>query len=151
MLIVESGSPKERQARVLLEQSHQMMQDLFPPEENYHLSLDDLVAPNVHFYIARDGVQVCGTGALVVKSGYGEVKSMFTSPAARGRGVASAILRQIEDQAKEVGLDLLRLETADILASAVRLYEGFGFSRCGAFGDYVPNNSSVFMEKSLVG
>lgn len=81
--------------------------------------------------------------------GYGEVKSMFTAPAARGKGVAAALLRQIEDHARQLKLPYLRLETGDELAEAVRLYERHDFRRCGVFGDYRPNAFSVFMEKPL--
>ena len=64
-------------------------------------------------------------------------------------GVAAAILRALEDEARTLGLPLLRLETGDPLASAVRLYERAGFTRCGIFGDYRPNDSSVYMKKPL--
>ena len=74
---------------------------------------------------------------------------MFTSEAARGRGVAAAILRAIEDKARDEGVTLLRLETAAPLESAVRLYTRAGFTPCGIFGDYRPNTTSVYMEKRL--
>jgi putative acetyltransferase len=63
--------------------------------------------------------------------------------------VADAILRQIEDQARDLGLPALRLETAETLAAALRIYERHGFKRRGIFGTYAPNETSVFMEKPL--
>ena len=39
-----------------------------------------------------DGDQMVGTGALAVKDGYGELKSMFVDPEARGKGVGEAIV-----------------------------------------------------------
>ena len=149
MLIVKEADPREEGPRILLEASHVLMQAMFPPEENYFLDIEDLCAPNITFFAARDGAMVIGTGALAAKDTYGEVKSMFTAPDARGRGVAAAILRAIEDAAREQAIPMLKLETGDPLKSAVRLYERAGFSRCDIFGDYVPNSSSVFMEKSL--
>ena len=103
----------------------------------------------MRFFAAREGDVTLGTGALAIKEGYREVKSMFTSPAARGKGVAAALLRAIEDEARSHGLRCLRLETADVLTSAVRLYERVGFARRGIFGEYRPNTTSVFMEKPL--
>ena len=125
------------------------MQELYPPEDNYALDVEELCAPHIHFFAACEEGETLGTGALAVFDGYGEVKSMFTAPAARGKGVAAALLRQIEDQARQLKLPYLRLETGDELAEAVRLYERHGFRRCGIFGSYAPNASSVFMEKPL--
>ncbi|MEX1235582.1 MAG: GNAT family N-acetyltransferase [Roseovarius sp.] len=147
--MIEPAHPLDPAPRALLEQSHAMMLELFEPEENYFLGFEALCAPGVHFITAREGQTVLGTGALVRKDGYGEVKSMFTAAEARGRGVAAAILRALEDHARETGVDLLRLETADILDGAVRLYERNGFVRCARFGDYRPNQTSVYMEKTL--
>ena len=150
MIIVEPGHPKDPQPAALLAQSHALMQSLFPPEDNHYLSLDALCAPHIRFYIARDGERVLGTAALAAMAGYGEVKSMFVAPDARGRGVAQALMRQIEDEGRAQGLAMLRLETGDKLVAAHRLYRSFGFVDCGPFGDYAANGSSLFMEKPLV-
>jgi len=149
MLIVEPGDPRDPQTTALLQASHTLLTTLFEPEDNYFLSIDALCVPGVHFFVAREGDVLMGTGAVAQKDGYGEVKSMFTSAAARGRGVAAAILRALEDHARSLDLTELRLETAHALDAAVRLYERHGFQRCGLFGDYVPNTTSVFMSKTL--
>lgn len=149
MLIVERGTPTHPQAAALLQQSHALMQSLFNPEDNHYLSIDALCAPHIRFFMARRGDQVLGTGALAIMHDYGEVKSMFVAPDARGQGVAQALLRQIEDEARQNRLPLLRLETGDKLAAAHRLYHGAGFQLCPPFGDYTANASSVFMQKPL--
>ncbi|PJI92998.1 putative acetyltransferase [Yoonia maricola] len=149
MIIVERTDPHHPQATALLKQSHALMKSLFPPEDNFYLDIDDLVAPSIHFYAAREGGDILGTGALMIKPDYGEVKSMFVSEAARGKGVAAAILRQIEDTAREEGVSILKLETGNLLHAAHRLYARHGFTNCGVFGDYVTAKSSLFMEKPL--
>ncbi len=149
MIIVERNSPKHPQASDLLRQSHAYLDTHFPPEENFGLDIDGLCVDTIRFFTARIGDTILGTGALSIKDGYGEVKSMFTSPAARGKGVASALLRQIEDEARAEGLPLLRLETGVPLVEAVALYDRLGFTRRGPFGDYPDLASSIFMEKAL--
>ena len=149
MIIVSVTDPHDPQATALLQQSHALMQALFPPEENFYLSIDDLVADDIHFYTARVGEKILGTGALRVCDGYGEIKSMFVDEAARGKGIADAILRQIEDQARDLDLPWLKLETGNILQAAQALYARHGFTPCGPFGDYPAIASSVFMEKRL--
>ena len=149
MIIVARTDPHDPQATALLQASHALMQSLFPPEDNFYLSIDDLCADNIHFFTARENGAVLGTGALAVKDGYGEIKSMFVSEDARGKGVGDALLRQIEDQAKIEFLRMLKLETGNLLHAAHRLYGRHGFSMCGPFGDYTEAASSIFMEKAL--
>ncbi|MRU15880.1 GNAT family N-acetyltransferase [Roseovarius sp. A21] len=150
MLIVEAANPRDPGPRAVLEASHALMRALFPPEDNYFLDLDALCGDSIRFFAARQGEKTLGTGALAIMEGYGEVKSMFTTPEARGKGVAAALLRAIEDEARALSLPALRLETAEALDSAMRLYARHGFTRRGIFGDYRPNQTSVFMEKPLV-
>ncbi len=149
MIIIERTDPHHPQATALLQQSHALMQSLFPPEDNFYLDIDDLVAPDIHFFTAREGADIVGTGALMIKADYGEVKSMFVSETARGKGVAAALLRQIEDTAREEGITILKLETGNVLHAAHRLYARHGFVECGVFGGYETGKSSLFMEKQL--
>lgn len=149
MIIVEKKDPHHPQIKALLKQSHALMQSLFPPEDNFYLDIDDLVDPKIQFYAARIGTEFCGTGALQIKDGYGEVKSMFVAEDARRKGIADAIMRQIEDQARADGLPVLRLETGNALHAAHRLYRRSGFEARGVFGDYPEAKSSIFMEKKL--
>ena len=149
MIVIERSDPKEPQATALLQASHALMQSLFPPEDNSFLSVEELCAEDVCFYTSRKGTQVLATGALVIKTGYGEIKSMFVDPNARGQGVGDAILRALHDLAREKGLGSLKLETGNSLHAALRLYARHGFTPCGPFGDYIANDSSIFMTKTL--
>lgn len=147
MIIVERTDPHHPQATALLRRSHALMQELFPPEDNFFLEIDDLVADDIFFFTGRIGEDILGTGALRIYPDYGEVKSMFVCDSARGKGIGDAILRQIIDTAKESGLRTIKLETGNVLHAAHRLYERHGFVRCGCFGPYTDAASSIFMEK----
>ena len=146
---VRAGDPREPGALACLEASHALMESLFPPEDNHYLSIDALRVPEISFFVAEDAGTVLGTIALARKDGYGEVKSMFVAPEARGRGVARQLLSHLEEVARGMGLPLLRLETGNLLEPAIALYTAQGYRRCGAFGDYAVNGTSVFMEKPL--
>ena len=72
----------------------------------------------------------------------------------RGLGLAKALLRTIEDEARAVGAPVLRLETGIHQQDAIRLYESAGFRPFGPFGPYamMPVNkieTSLFFEKRL--
>jgi len=86
MIMIERSDPKEPQATALLQASHALMQSLFPPEDNSFLSIEELCMPDVYFHTARRGDKVLGTGALAVKPGYGEIKSMFVDQAQGPKG-----------------------------------------------------------------
>lgn len=146
---VTPADPGEARAAALLAASHALMQALFEPGENFNLDLAALRGPDIRFFAAFDGDTCLGTGALALRDGYGEVKSMFVAEAARGRGVAAAILRRIEAEARAQGLTALKLETGTGLDAAQRLYARHGFTRCGSFGAYPDAPSSVFYQKTL--
>ena len=149
MIVIEPAVPTDPGPAALLAEAQRLQAEIFPPEHNHALPTEALLAPEVRFLQAREGDILLGVGAVVLKDGYGEVKSMFTAPAARGKGVAAALLRALEDIARDEGAAMLKLETGDELEAACRLYERHGFRRCGAFGAYVEDGSSVFMEKPL--
>ena len=146
---IEYASPRHPKIRNLLQASHDLMGSLFPAEANHFLSIDALCDANIHFFGVRvDGVyRACG--ALAVKAGYGELKSIFTDPTARGRGLGQKIIQHIEDTARDLGLSKLMLETGSLLHDAHRLYERAGFVLCGPFGAYGPAEFSMFMSKDL--
>ncbi|PZX19079.1 putative acetyltransferase [Palleronia aestuarii] len=148
-LIVEEADPGAPGAAALLRMSHELMESLFPPEENHFLDIEALRAPHMRFFAARQGADVVGTIALAIRDGWGEVKSMFVADLARGTGAADALLRQVEDRAREEGLEVLRLETGDALRAARTFYARHGFREREPFGEYTANASSIFMEKSL--
>jgi putative acetyltransferase len=147
-LTVRPGAPTSPEGRALLGASHALLTSLYPPEDNFFLSVEDLAAPHIDFWIA-EGDRPLGCVALARMDGYGEVKSLFVDPAARGRGVGAALMAALEARAREAGLPLLRLETGDTLTEAHRLYARTGFAPCGPFGDYREGPHSVFMEKRL--
>ena len=146
---VRPGDPRSEAGRALLGASHAYLASLYPAEHNHYLSVDELAQPHIDFWIAEVDGQPRGCIALARMGDYGEVKSMFVDPAARGAGIGAALLSALEERARATGLPVLRLETGDDLYPAHRLYRRHGFTDCGPFGDYEEGPHSVFMEKRL--
>ena len=65
----------------------------------------------------------------------GEIAKMMTAVACRGRGIASALLREAEAIARAQGKTMLVLDTASE-GGASGLYERAGFSFAGELPDY---------------
>jgi putative acetyltransferase len=148
-VVVSLGDPKHHEVILLLKESQNLLIKLFPLEDNYAFSIDELCAENVKFFVASFNKKIIGCGAISIKPDYGEIKSMFVDKSMRGNGVAQKILDQINLEAKKEKLKVLRLETGLKLEAAVRIYIRNGFSFCNCFGEYVENKTSIFMEKSI--
>ncbi|SLN16909.1 putative N-acetyltransferase YsnE [Aquimixticola soesokkakensis] len=149
MLIVELADPRDPAPAALLAQAQALQAEIYPAEHNHALPTEALAQSDIRFFQARWGTEVLGVGAIKLHSDYAEVKSMFTAQSGRGKGVAAALLRALEDAARDEGKAALKLETGDELAAACRLYERHGFTRSTAFGAYEDNGVSVFMTKPL--
>ena len=116
------------------------------------LDPNGLQSPDIGFWAIWEDDALLGVGALRrLSADQGEVKSMHTARAARGRGAGSAMLRHIIATARDGGLSRLSLETGswDYFLPARRLYARHGFVECGPFGDYVPDPNSVFLTLDL--
>ena len=147
MIEVAPADPRAPECRALLAEHHALMESLFPSEANHYLDVDALAAPDIRFLAAREDGALLGVGALALRDGYGEVKSMFTAPQARARGVADAILRALVALSASESRPVLRLETGRGLDAAHRLYARHGFVPCGPFGDYDAGPHSLFFER----
>jgi putative acetyltransferase len=116
------------------------------------LDLSALRTPEIAFWTAWEGEEVIGVGALKQLSAeHGEIKSMHTAEAARGRGVGSALLRHIMAAARARGMSRLSLETGSwaYFIPARALYARHGFVECAPFGEYRADPNSVFMTLQL--
>ena len=138
--------------RALLNEHLQSMHALSPPESVHALDLEKLRAPGITFWSAWEGTVLLGCGALKeLDRTHGEIKSMRTPDAHRRKGTGRAILAHIIETARSRGYERLSLETGSMKAfrPAQRLYESFGFTYCGPFGQYVEDPNSVFMTMRL--
>lgn len=136
----------------LLTEHLRLMRSISPPESTHALDLDGLLAPAITFWTARRGGDLLGCGALkALGEAQGEVKSMHTAAASRGRGIAAAILAAILAEARSRGYRSLNLETGSQpeFAPAVRFYQRHGFTFCPPFADYREDPNSVFMSRGL--
>jgi GNAT superfamily N-acetyltransferase len=110
----------------------------------------DLGPPGGTFLVGyRDGQAVCGGGIKRLPDGACEIKRMYVVPAARGRGVARALLRALEDAARGLGYRIARLDTGPRQPHARGLYESEGYAAIGNFNDNPV--ATFFGEKQLAG
>ena len=142
-------SPDQPDVIALVEALDAYQKPLYPAESHHGIDLAALAAPNVLFAVARDEQgEAVGCGAIVLRQDFGELKRMYVEPRLRGRGLAGAILRMLEQAARERGCPMFTLETGCRQPEALGLYARFGYVECGPFGHYQPDPNSVFMCKA---
>jgi putative acetyltransferase len=136
----------------LLQDHLDHMYEITPPESVHALDVQALRSPAVTFWSAWEDDELLGCGALKeLDPKSGEIKSMRTPEAHRGKGVASRILEHIIQQAERRAYDRLYLETGAMpeFAPARALYLRYGFEYRGRFAEYADDPNSVFMTKQL--
>ena len=125
-----------------------------PADSNHTFGVEELCRENVRFWALFDGETALGCGAYkVLPDGNAEVKSVFVSAAARGRGFARKIMSCLAEEACKEGIIALVLETGSTLCpeydAARRLYETLGYSYCGPIFGYEEDPNSAFMRLAL--
>jgi GNAT superfamily N-acetyltransferase len=88
----------------------------------------ELSAPGGAFRLGyHDGRAVCCGGVKRLDDRRCEIKRMYVVPHARGRGVARALLHDLEETARRLGYAVARLDTGPRQGNARRLYESAGY------------------------
>lgn len=154
MIEIERDDPARADVRRLLSEHLADMFATTPPESVHALDHAALSEPGIVFWTAREDSELLGCAALKeIGAASGEVKSMRTTPAARGRGVATMLLARVVDEARSRRYTGLFLETGsqEFFVPARRLYERNGFTECEPFADYELDPNSVYMSISLDG
>jgi putative acetyltransferase len=156
-IVIQPERPDQPEVVGLLESLDRYLQSLYPPEANHIMSVQELLAPEVSFFVARDAGRIVGTGACRRMPGesatcgerYGEIKRMYVDPTRRGQRIGTRVLEALEDTLVAGDITLALLETGAEQTQAVRLYERSGYLLRGAFGGYPDNGLSVFYAKAL--
>jgi GNAT superfamily N-acetyltransferase len=138
------------------------LSERYPEPGATHFRLNpEEVAPGAGvFVVARLAGRPVGCGAvrwlrdpaLVRELGpvVGELKRMYVAPEVRGYGIGRALLARLEEEARNLGLERLVLETGTRQAEALALYRNSGFTDCPAYGEYTASpGTSVCMMKAL--
>jgi len=110
---------------------------------------DELGPPGGIFMVGYDeaGKPVCCGGIKRLPDGTCEIKRMYVVPEARDRGLARSLLEALEDEARELGFKVARLDTGPRQPKAQRIYRSAGYRPIHNFNDNPVAN--FFGEKAL--
>jgi GNAT superfamily N-acetyltransferase len=97
----------------------------------------------------KDGKPL-GCGAIKeYEPGTMEIKRMYVPPENRGKGIATKILSELENWARELSYAKCILETGKKQPEAIGLYKKCGYNLIPNYGQYAEMENSVCFEKAI--
>ena len=99
--------------------------------------------------IAYEGLMPVGCGSFKSFEGSAEIKRMFVLPSHRGKGLAAAMLSELENWARELKFNHSVLETGHNQIEAIALYKKAGYREIPNYGPYANLPDSICMKKRL--
>ena len=103
-----------------------------------------------HVIVAYFNDEAVGCGAMKqYDDDTMEVKRMFVKPISRGNGIATIVLKEVENWAKELNFSKCTLETGIKQPEAIALYQKNNYTQIPNYGQYETVESSVCFEKTL--
>lgn len=111
----------------------------FDPDASIPTTRDQLLPPAGHFLVAYLHGDPVGCGGVKHPPGAAaaaaEIKRMWVSDAARGRGVGRRLLSRLEELAAASGATTARLDTNGVLTEAISMYRSAGYREVPPFND----------------
>ncbi len=151
-LQIAPDDPSRPDVRALLQAHLRFAHTYTEHGDVYALDVEALLEPSIRFFSARREGRLLAVAALSrLDAEHVELKSMHTAVAARGQGVAPALLEYLMQFARTQDYQRMSLETGSMEAfePARRLYAKLGFKPCDPLPHYPPSSLSCFMSRPL--
>ena len=105
--------------------------------------------PQGELWLIQDGDQWVGCAALKQLDEHTcELKRMYIQPTYRGRGLADQLMEQALTTGRDLGYQIMKLDSLRRLTPALKLYQRFGFRETVPY-NYNPETDVVYFEKQL--
>ncbi|HEY1443654.1 MAG TPA: GNAT family N-acetyltransferase [Acidimicrobiales bacterium] len=135
----ERSDPEKPPASELLAEMRLELNDVydaFNRLDNPALVPDELRGPDGAYLVGYEGAApVAGGGVRRLDAGVAEIKRMYVRPGARSRGVARALLEALEQTARDLGYESVRLDTGPRQQHALALYRSAGYADVPPYND----------------
>lgn len=150
---VIAADPRSEAARYCLDRYYDELRAVFAGGFEVARSRDPqaekMLPPKGAFLLAmQDGLPIGCVGLSGDGGPVAEVKRLWVAPCARGMGCARLLMSAVEDEARSLGIETLRLDTNQALPEASNLYRSTGWYEIDRFND--DPYAHMFFEKGLV-
>ena len=136
--------------RSLVQQLDADLDDRYGDQQDFYGQFNALDAIK-QVVVAYSGEEPIACGAIKAFDEQSmEVKRMYVQKSARGQGVATQVLAELETWAKALGYMNCVLQLADNQPEALALYEKNGYAQTENFGQYIGDENSICMRKALL-
>ncbi|HZE38869.1 MAG TPA: GNAT family N-acetyltransferase [Stackebrandtia sp.] len=116
------------------------------------LTAEDFVPPSGAYFLAYDGDNPVASGGWRSHGeSDAEMKRLYVVDAARGRGLARAMVAKLEEDAAAAGRARMILETGTEQPEALALYASLGYVPVEPFGVYANEEGARHLGKELNG
>ncbi|MBS0487436.1 MAG: GNAT family N-acetyltransferase [Proteobacteria bacterium] len=134
-------------ALVALERRAFTTDHLSPRQYRHHLT-----NPRAQVLAAVDTNGLLGKAVVLFRkdSDIARLYSIAVDDAARGRGIAKALLRAVERGVRARGCTRMRLEVAQKNVGAVALYESLGYRRFGAHARFYEDGADAWRYEKIL-
>ncbi len=152
MIDIRKGGLDDTRVVALLRYHFDKCHEVTPPGSAHVFDVSKLKAADVDFFAAWEGDALLGVGAVkYLDAQHGEVKSMHTAEAARGRGGWRRHPPPHHGGGPRERRHAPEPRTGSFwyFEPAVRLYKAHGFSECPPFGSYRPDPNSLFLTREI--
>ena len=151
-IAIEAADPKGKAAKYCLGEYYGELARRFEGGFEVSLSRDpdaaDMRAPRGTFLVAMsDGLPIGCVGLKGSGGELAEVKRLWVAPSARGLGLGRRLMVAVESAARDISIEMLRLDTNSALPEALQLYHRSGWTEIERFND--DPYPDVFFEKRL--
>src|SRR5215470_7519986 len=152
-ITIERAELTDDVSRTLIDSLNTELSALYPEPGATHFQLNTQEVADgrgTFLVVYRDAAPV-GCGALrLLDSHTAELKRMYVSPTARGRGLGRRLVAALEAEARALGVRRLVLETGVRQVAALALYRTTGFHPIPLYGEYrLSPETSVCLGKDL--
>ena len=116
------------------------------------LDIPGLKDPTIRFWSLWDGENIVGCGALkLLEKDHGEFKSIRVADKFRKNGMGEKIISHLIDQAKQIGIKKLSIETGSgsFFSPARKLFQNCGFKTCEPIAHYKDDPNSCYFTLDL--
>jgi GNAT superfamily N-acetyltransferase len=141
-------------ANVRVQEEFNVSFDIATMLEDDIQDLDKFMPPQGRLLLGYVEKELAGIACLkALTASIGEVKRMYVRPSHRKVGLGGTLLNRLLQEARDIGYQLVRLDSAKFMREAHQLYRSIGFREIAAYeGSEIPKEFQehwVFMEMTL--
>ena len=146
------GNFENTEVNELLKKHFIELRSVSPEGSTHVLDIDGLKDKSIKFWSLWENNELIGCGALkFLEKHHGEFKSIRVADKFRKNGMGEKIIAHLIDQAKQIGIKKLSIETGsgDFFTPARKLFKKFGFKECTPFAHYKEDPNSCYYSLNI--